>query len=331
MNNKTIGIVLGSSISPEYLIKSAINAEKNKFDEIWLAEDYFYTGGISGASIVLSNTKKISVGIGVVSAMVRHPAILAMELSTLSLVYPNRLYAGIGLGVPAWIKQIGLHPKSPLNAMKNCVSSIRKLLEGDTISLSDDIFYFDSVKLEYPEKINKTPIYMGVIGPKMLNLSGQISDGTIFSVAASHEYVKWAKTEINKGKLKSNFYNNNHKIILYAIYSVDDDSQKAKDSVRSPLAFYKSIGPNTLTDIYGNSKELSALIDNGGFESVRDNMPDSWIDDLTISGSPKEVINKINSYYKIGVDCVALFPMPTNNTERIISITADKVLPYLNK
>ena len=75
MNNKTIGIVLGSSISPEYLIKSAINAEKNRFDEIWLAEDYFYTGGISGASIVLSNTKNISVGIGVVSAMVRHPAI----------------------------------------------------------------------------------------------------------------------------------------------------------------------------------------------------------------------------------------------------------------
>ena len=30
MNNKTIGIVLGSSISPEYLIKSALN----KYPEI---------------------------------------------------------------------------------------------------------------------------------------------------------------------------------------------------------------------------------------------------------------------------------------------------------
>ena len=161
-----------------------------------------------------------------------------------------------------------------------------------------------------------------------LNLSGDISDGTIFSVAASQKYVKWAKKRISEGQVKSKD-KKKHRLILYAIYSVDEDSNKAKESVKAPLAFYKSIGPNTLTDIYGNSDELSKLIDLGGFESIKNNMPDKWIEDLTISGSPNEVIEKIKSYYEIGVDCVALFPMPANNTEKIISITAKKVLPFL--
>ncbi|SVE45406.1 uncharacterized protein METZ01_LOCUS498260, partial [marine metagenome] len=102
---KSIGIVLGSALAPKKLIKLAKITEKSNFDEIWLAEDFFFTGGISGASIVLANTKNITVGLGIVSAVFRHPALLAMEISTISAVYPNRFYAGIGLGVPTWIRQ----------------------------------------------------------------------------------------------------------------------------------------------------------------------------------------------------------------------------------
>ena len=331
MNKKeSIGIVLGSALEPKKLIKLAKIAEKNNFDEIWLAEDFFFTGGISGASIVLANTKNITVGLGIVSAVFRHPALLAMEISTISAVYPNRFYAGIGLGVPTWIRQVGLHPKSPLSAMRTCVTSVRKLLEGKTINETSEAFVFDNVCLEYPEIQTKTPLHMGVIGPKMLKLSGEISDGTIFSVAASHEYVKWAQNLIVEGTNKSTLLLNKHRLTLYAIYSVDDDSSKARNAVRAPLAFYKSIGTNTLTDVYGNSSELKKLIELGGYEAVRDNMPDKWIEDLTISGSPREVSEKIKSYFDIGIDSVALFPMPSENAHKMISITAEKVLPFLD-
>ena len=41
-----------------------------------------FSGGISGAAIALGATERIPVGIGVVSAVTRHPAVLAMELAT---------------------------------------------------------------------------------------------------------------------------------------------------------------------------------------------------------------------------------------------------------
>ena len=75
-------MVIGSSVGPERLASAAQGAEAAGFDELWLAEDFTFTGGISGANIALGATRDIQVGLGVVSAVVRHPAVLAMEVAT---------------------------------------------------------------------------------------------------------------------------------------------------------------------------------------------------------------------------------------------------------
>ena len=198
--DRAIGLVLGSAIAPSDLASAARTAEQGGFDEIWLAEDFFFTGGISGASLVLSVTERATVGLGVVSAMVRHPALLAMEISTISAAYPGRLIAGLGLGVPGWIRQMGLHPRSPLAAMRESVTSVRRLLAGETLDRQGDVFDFHDVTLTYPEEGAPTPIHMGVTGPKMLRLSGEIADGTVLSVAAGHDYVRWARERIDEGQ-----------------------------------------------------------------------------------------------------------------------------------
>ena len=116
---------------------------------------------------------------------------------------------------------------------------------------------------------------------------------------------------------------------VFALYSVADDPGEARRAVRGPLAFYKSLGANALTDVYGISGQLRGLIDAGGYQAVRDGMPDQWIEDLTIAGSPGEVAAKIQSFYEIGADCVALFPMPSDQVDRMVDLTAEQVLPLL--
>lgn len=326
--DRAIGLVLGSAIAPSDLASAARAAEEGGFDEIWLAEDFFFTGGISGASLVLSSTERTAVGLGVVSAMVRHPALLAMEISTISAAYPGRMIAGLGLGVPGWIRQMGLHPRSPLAAMRQAVTSVRRLLRGETLDEQGDVFQFHDVSLTYPERGTPTPIHMGVSGPKMLRLSGEIADGTVLSVAAGHDYVRWARERIDEGRRRGGRWEP-HRITVFAIYSVDDDPHQARQAVRGPLAFYKSLGTNALTDVYGMSSQLRGLIDQGGYQAVRDGMPDQWIEDLTIAGSPEEVAAKIEGFYQIGADCVALFPMPSDQVDHMVQLTAEQVLPLL--
>src|SRR5262249_40204885 len=162
------------------------------------AEDYFFTGGISGATAALAETSSIPVGLGIVSAMARHPAVLAMEISTLSRMFPGRLLPGIGLGLPVWIEQMGLRPRSDLTAMRECVTSVRRLLDGDEVDGDGKSFDFHNVRLTYPTT-ERVPLYMGVIGPKMLRLSGAVADGTVVSVLAGTDYLRWARERIGEG------------------------------------------------------------------------------------------------------------------------------------
>ena len=69
------------------------------FDEVWLAEDYFFYGGLSSAAVVLAATERVRVGLGILSCVARHPAVTAMEISSLDRSFPGRLMQGIGHGV----------------------------------------------------------------------------------------------------------------------------------------------------------------------------------------------------------------------------------------
>ena len=328
MTEKQIGLVLGSAIAPEQLPPSARTAEEAGFGEVWLAEDFFFTGGVSGAGIVLGTTRDLTVGMGVVSAVARHPALLAMEISTLSRTFPGRLVAGIGLGVPAWVRQMGLHPPSPLSALRECVSSVRALLRGEEITVEGKTFTFEAVQLTHPE-LRPTPIHMGVIGPKMLQLSGEIADGSVLSVGAGEAYVQWAIEQINQGRAQGD-RTDDHRVTAFALYSVDRDGQAARDAVRGPLAFYKaSGGPNALTDAAGISEELKRLRQEGGVDAVAAGMPESWIEKTTISGTPAECAERIEAFYDAGADSVALFPMPAEDAGRMVELTASEVLPRL--
>ena len=323
-----VGLVLGSAIRPEDIQDSAATAEASGFDEIWLAEDFFFTGGISGASLVLGATSDITVGLGVVSAVARHPALLAMELSTLSRVHEERLIAGGGLGVPAWVRQMGLHPRSPLAALRECVTSVQALLRGETLDTHGEVFDFNNVTLTYPETGTPTPVRMGVSGPKMLELSGEVADGSVLSVAAGIDYVNWARERIAEGRTKAG-RSDEHPVTVFALYAVDDDGDVARDSARETLAFYRQNGPNGLTDVYGISEELSALIDQGGYDALVNGMPAQWVEDLTISGTPEECAAKISAFHAAGADSVALFPIATDRIGDIVRLTADTVLPDL--
>ena len=147
-------------------------------------------------------------------------------------------------------------------------------------------------------------------------------------MAASHEYVGWAKERIDEGRAKAG-RTDHHRITMFALYSVDSNGDAARSAVREPLAFYKSNGPNALTDIHGISEELADILSRGGYEALVREMPEAWLEDLTIAGTPEECAMKIRAAYDAGADTVALFPMPTERVDQLVRLTADEVLPFL--
>jgi 5,10-methylenetetrahydromethanopterin reductase len=324
-----LGLLIASQIPPEQIPGLAQMAEREGFGELWIPEDYFFYGGIGAAGAALNATNDIRIGIGVASALARHPAAMAMEVATLDRLHPGRLWPGIGLGVPHWVEQMGLLPRSPLAALRETVVNLRKLLAGEEVTFEGKIHSFDKVQLTHPPTA-VPPIYMGVLGPKMLNLSGEVADATVVSVLAGTKYLGWLHERVEEGQARAGREGEHHRVSTFALYAVDRDSAKAKAEARAVTAFYLAAVPRSaLTDVYGIGDELWDMYERGGenaAELIAREMPDQWIEDLVVAGDPDEVTAKIQALIDAGSDSVVLAPCVADRAAELVSLTASDVL-----
>jgi 5,10-methylenetetrahydromethanopterin reductase len=116
----------------------ARRAKSAGFDELWLAEDCFFAGGIAAVSAALAE------------------------------LYARRLIIGLGHGMAGWIRQIGAYPRSPLTALAEHLHAIRALLAGEPVSADGDYVRLDRVRLDHPPA-HVPPVLAGVRGPRSLD------------------------------------------------------------------------------------------------------------------------------------------------------------------
>ncbi|MFI7497589.1 LLM class flavin-dependent oxidoreductase [Streptomyces sp. NPDC049687] len=183
MTNVRIGVMYDRDWAPEGLPGFARAVERIGVDDLWVVEDLGWNGGVSAAAVALGATERMRVGIGIAPAPLRSPALLAMELATLARVFPGRLVAGIGHGVPEWMAQVGVAARSPLALLEETITSVRALLRGERVELEGREVRLDGVRLVHPA-VEVPPVVAGVVRPRSLELSGRVADGTL--VAEGH-------------------------------------------------------------------------------------------------------------------------------------------------
>jgi 5,10-methylenetetrahydromethanopterin reductase len=327
MTSSKVNVLLHGSTRPEEVPDLSRFVEALGFSEVWLSEDYFFLGGFTTAAMALQATSRLKVGLGVIASVARHPAVTAMEISTLARAYPNRFMPGIGHGAPAWTKQMGLFPKSILTALRETISCTRRLLAGETVTQHEGHFFFDGVSLHHP--VEDVKLYAGVSGPKSLELSGEIADGTLLGALSGPEYIRYARGFISRGIEKSHLLSE-HKVPTLALYAVDRDRKVARDAARSSLAFYLAMaGPTALTEPAGINDDLAAMLERGGAELLQAEMPDEWIDKLAIAGNPEECAARAGALLAAGASSLVLAPIRTDRTRSQLLMTASEVLPRL--
>jgi len=211
-NDYDLGIMFRREHAPESLPDFARKAEEAGFDELWVVEDCFYGSGIASAATALACTDSITVGLGIMPAVVRNPVFAAMELATLARLYPGRFLPGLGHGVASWMRQIGAFPKSQLKALEEVTVAIRALLTGEQLTFKGQHVQLDQAQLVYPPD-QIPPISLGVAGPKSLALSGRVADGTILAEYSAPKYVSWAREQIARGKLEAG-HDREHRLTL---------------------------------------------------------------------------------------------------------------------
>ena len=304
----SIGVMFRRERRPGSLADWAHSVERAGFDELWVVEDLAFMGGISQAAVALDSTARLRVGLGVAPAMVRTATYLAMELATLAEMYPERLHAGIGHGVPGWMEQVGARPASWLQALTETTSVVRSLLAGEQLDFHGDYITVQGVRLERPPE-SVPLVSLGVRGPKSLALAGRVANETILAELSAPAYVTWARQCIERG-LGSSDVEGSHRLTAYAICDVDEDApENARQAVRRAVAdalrsgdFDAQIHPVSYAD------DLRSMIRTTEPSELAGALPAEWINDLAIAGSTNEAHAARERLYAAGADSVVLVP-----------------------
>jgi len=319
MKNKkgyNLGIMFRREHSPENLPSFSRKAEEAGFDELWLVEDCFYGSGIASATTALACTDSITVGVGIMPAVVRNPVFTAMEIGTISRIFPGRYLPGLGHGMAGWMRQIGAFPKSQLKSLEEVTVNIRELLAGEQLSYNGEYIQLDQVGLVHPPD-QIPPITLGVRGPKSLALSGRVADGTILAELAAPAYVAWALEQIESGKKEAG-HDRNHRLTVFAFACADSETATARRQLRPLIAsVMASGGIDAQLAPMGILPQVQEYLKSGGRERLKDEMPDDWIDQLAIAGTHEEWELAIRRLVEAGANTVVLVPLPDKGLDEL--------------
>lgn len=294
-----VGVMFRPEWPPEELPRFAREAERDGFAELWLVEDCFLVGGLTMAASALALTDSIRVGIGLLPAALRNPALAAMEIAGLGRLHPGRLAVTFGHGVEPWMRQIDARPRDRLVALEETVSAVRTLLRGEELSVDGSFVRLHEVQLRHvPDP--PPAVLVGTTGPRGLAVAGRSADGFLLAEGSGPAAVRWARGEAGAGET-----------VVYAWLSVGDDRDAAAEALRPAVEAWRSM------DLYPRLFELAG---------VDEGLTPDRLRSLAVAGDPDDCAAAIAALWDAGADSVVVVPRHEDRAEQVSRFVRE-VLP----
>lgn len=185
----TLSAIFTPDQPPEQIHPVASAAEAAGLAQLWVWEDCFSESGIATATAMLATTSRLTVGIGLLPVPLRNVALTAMELATVSRLFPGRLMPGIGHGVLDWMGQVGARVESPLTLLREYAAALYALLHGEIVTTRGRYVSLDHVTLDWPPAV-PPPLLVGGVKPRTVALAGELADGVIISSGPSPDEIR---------------------------------------------------------------------------------------------------------------------------------------------
>ncbi|MCU1452040.1 MAG: luciferase [Acidimicrobiales bacterium] len=158
-------------------------AEDAGLSTVWIPQIPDELDALTAATIVGLATSRIEIGTAVVPVQPRHPIALAQQALSVQAVCGGRLSLGLGVS-HHWIidEMLGLPYERPVPTMRAHLDVLEQAFRGPgMVDVENDLFRVHN-PLDITD-ITPTPILLAALGPRMLQLCGERTDGTILWMA----------------------------------------------------------------------------------------------------------------------------------------------------
>jgi probable F420-dependent oxidoreductase len=204
-----VGIWSGAvpSLPAPQLRESLAEVETLGYPSIWFGEA-FSRESFSASALVLSSTEKLVAATGITNVYARDPAGANAGAKSIGEAFPGRFVLGLGISHSFLVEMRGQTYGPP-------VATMRAYLDG-----------MEAAPYQGPEPAGRVPVVLAALGPKMLDLSRDRTDGA-HPYFVPVEHTAQARERLGPGKLLAP----EQAVIL------TDDESLARELAREHCAF----------------------------------------------------------------------------------------------
>ncbi|MDP9444006.1 MAG: LLM class F420-dependent oxidoreductase [Actinomycetota bacterium] len=241
-----LGVTLGhvAGATPEEYAAVAREADRLGYAVAWAPEAY----GVDSPTVLAwaaAHTERLDLGSAVMQIPARTPAMTAMTAATLDRLSGGRFRLGLGVSGPqvseGWH---GVRFDQPLPRTREYVDIVRLALSGRTVSYDGAHFTLPlpdgpgkALKLAARPVRDRVPVYLAAVGPKNLELAGEVADGWL-AVFFSPRHAGDQLAHLDQGLARADRSRDGFDVSATVPVVVGDDVAACAEPVRAYAALY---------------------------------------------------------------------------------------------
>ncbi len=314
----------------------AKEADKLGYSVVWAAEAY----GSDAATVlafIAAQTETIDVGSAVFQIPGRSPANTAMTAATLDTLSNGRFRLGLGVSGPqvseGWH---GVRFDKPLARTREYVAIVRMALSRQKVQFDGEFFTLPlpdgpgkALTLTVHPVRENIPIYLAAVGPKNLELAGEIADGWL-AIFYSPEYAAEHRAGIEAGRAKVGKTMDGFDVVATVPVVIGDDVDACAVPLRNYSALYLGgMGSrdknfyNQLAVRMGYDEAAAAVQDlylGRDYAGAAAAVPFDFIDKTALIGPPARIQDRLHAYADAGVTTLSVATYAETIDERLATL-----------
>jgi F420-dependent oxidoreductase-like protein len=319
----------------------AQEAERLGYDSAWAAEAY----GSDAATVlawVAAQSERIDIGSAVFQIPGRTPAMTAMTAATLDSLSGGRFRLGLGVSGPqvseGWH---GVRFDKPLARTREYVDIVRMALAREKVQYDGRHWTLPlpdgpgkALRLTVHPARERIPVYLAAVGPKNLELAGEIADGWL-AIFFAPEHASESTAHIEAGRAKAGKDMTGFDVVPTVPVVVGDDPQSCAEPLRHYAALYVGGMGSREQNFYNQlavrmgfgeaAREVQDLYLAKRQRDAAAAVPLEFIDRTSLLGPVERIADGLRAYAESGVTTlsVALFTGDAEDGIRTLRTVAD--------
>lgn len=291
-------------------LELAVEAEALGYDDAWSYE-VSGTDGFTPLAWLAARTERLRLGISLVPAFHRPPALLGMSSASLQELAGGRFVLGLGSSSPTIVERWmgGVHER-PLTRVRETVEALRLVLAGGKVDYDGETVRVDGFRLALPAA--QVPVLLGALGPRMHRLAGAVGDGLI-TVFTTVEATPALLGDFHAGARDAGRDPASLGVVSKQFVAVDEDDEALRAMLRRFVCGYATVPAyNALIARQGFAEEaerMAAAWAEGRREDALAAVTDELLEALIAFGSADRCASRLRAHAGAGVTTLLIAPV----------------------